>query len=122
MLRIRERSSRRNGVDNMNDYLRGQINTYCELVRTGKPAAIIPVQDRYINDAIEMVGCDNLSYYVESLSEGWNTLWIYKDSYIIEVIKEMPEKPKTTYDHWVLGKVFGYSDNAIKTFLETIQL
>lgn len=103
----------------MNEFLKGQIYTYCELVDRGKPAAIISVQDRYLIEAIEIIKSNKLNFLVEELSEGWKTLWIYKDKYIQEIIKKMPEKPKTIYDHWVLGKIFGYSDEAIKSFLET---
>lgn len=104
----------------MNDYLKGQIYIYCELIKTGKPSAIVPIQDRYIIEAIDIVKVNNLYYHIEELSEGWITLWIFKDSYILEIINEIPKKPKTTYDHWVLGKIFGYSDEAIKEFLKTI--
>lgn len=103
----------------MNEFLKGQIFTYCELVARGKPAAIISIQDRYVNEAIEVVKCNKLYHIVEELSEGWKTLWIYKERYMEEIIKKMPEKPKTVYDHWVLGKIFGYSDEAIKEYLET---
>ncbi|MEJ8552752.1 hypothetical protein [Tepidibacter sp. Z1-5] len=57
--------------------------------------------------------------YTENLYEGWKVIWIYKDEYLLEVIKNMPEKPKTIYDHSVLGKVFGYFDKAIKEFIES---
>lgn len=104
----------------MNDNLKGQINTYCELIKTGKPAALIPIQNRYIGVAIDIVEFNNLEFYIEELYEGWKTLWIYKESFILEIIKKMPEEPKNVYDHWVLGKLFGYSDEAIKEFLKTI--
>ena len=103
----------------MNEFLKGQIYTYCELVIRGKPAAIISIQDRYAKETIDIVKSNKLYYLIEELSAGWKTLWIYKYKYMEEIIKKMPEKPKTIYDHWVLGKIFGYSDEAIKEFLET---
>ena len=103
----------------MNEFLKGQIYTYCELVIRGKPAAIISIQDRYIEIAIDIVKSNKLYYLLEELTEEWKVLWIYKERYMEEIIKKMPEEPKTVYDHWVLGKIFGYSDEAIKEYLET---
>ena len=37
---------------------------------------------------------------------------------MLEIIKSLPENPTTNYEHWILGKAFGYSDGAIKEFLE----
>ena len=38
---------------------------------------------------------------------------------MLEIIKALPHNPKTVYDHWVLGKAFGYSDESIGEFLTT---
>lgn len=104
----------------MNETIKGQLNTYCQFVKCGKPTAMMALQDRYTDNAIDIVkGKYDLSIHIEYLSEGWITLWIYKYDYMLEVIKKLPEKPKTIYDHWVLGKVFGYSDESIKEFLGT---
>lgn len=103
----------------MNDYLKAQIDNYCYAVKTGKPTAVVAIQERYLKEAREIVKEYQLKAYVEDLSDDWKTLWIYKDDYLIEIIKKMPEQPKDVYDHWVLGKIFGYSDGSIKEFLET---
>ncbi|KOA19343.1 hypothetical protein CLHOM_24490 [Clostridium homopropionicum DSM 5847] len=104
----------------MNEVIKERINTYCEFVKRGKPTAMIAIQNRYVDDAIKIVTkIYNLNTYIENLSEGWKILWIYKDNYMLDIIKEMPEQPKTVYEHWVLGKIFGYSDESIKTFIET---
>lgn len=97
-----------------------QIEVYCYLVQRGKPCALIPIQERYLYEALEYVrSLHKLNVYAVKLSDGWTSLWIYKDDYMFEVIKSLPEKPKTIFDHWVLGKAFGYSDEAIKEFLGT---
>ncbi len=103
----------------LNDQLKSQIYTYCQMIKAGKPTAMIPVQERYIDESIEKVKELKLKTYIEDLSEGWKVLWIYKDEYLLEIIKKMPEHPKTAYDHWVLGKIFGYSDESIKQFVNT---
>lgn len=103
----------------MSEEIKFQISIYCYLVKTGKPTVMIPIQDRYINEALKIINKESLIAYIQDLSEGWKTLWIYKDKYLLEIIKNMPEKPKTAYEHWVLGKIFGYSDEAIREFIET---
>lgn len=103
----------------MNDFIKGQLNTYCELVNGGKPTAMLALQDRYVEIAKNII--DNqykLKFYIEDLSEGWVTLWIYKESYMINIVRELPKQPKTIFEHWVLGKAFGYSEQSIKEFLE----
>lgn len=104
----------------LNHILIGKVDTYCYLVQRGKPCAMLPIQERYLLKVKEHIKkIYGLKIYNEKLSDGWLTLWIYKDDFMIEIIKSLPEKPKTIYDHWVLGKAFGYSDEAIKEFLST---
>lgn len=102
----------------MNDYIASKIDLYCDLVLKGKPCACEPIQERYVREAVLKIRDFGLKTYIEHLSEGWRTIWIYKDEYMLEIIKSLPEEPKTTFDHWVLGKAFGYSDEAIKSYLE----
>lgn len=88
------------------------------MVMRGKPAAIIPIKTSQITAAAKYIEESfNLRTYAKCLTDEWATLWIYKDEYLVEVIKSLPEKPKTVFDHWVLGKVFGYTDEAIKEFV-----
>ncbi|MGY3717172.1 hypothetical protein ACWE42_16800 [Sutcliffiella cohnii] len=99
------------------DCIKEQIRTHCEFVKTGKPASSIAIQERFIDDVITLVDSYNLFQYIEPLYEGWKTIWIYRYSHILEVIKESPQVPKTKYDHWVLGKLFGYDEASIQDFL-----
>lgn len=93
------------------------VRTHCEFVKTGKPASSIAVQLRYIDDVTRLVNFYKLSHYVEPLYDGWKTIWIYRYPHILEVIKESPQAPKSNYDHWVLGKLFGYDEASIQDFL-----
>lgn len=106
----------------MEQFTKGKLISYCEFVQRGKPTAMMPIQDRYVKESTEIINNYNLFYYIESLSEGWKTIWIYKEKYMLEVIQKLPEQPKTIFEHWILGKAFGYSEQAIKNFLETNQL
>ncbi len=101
----------------MNNILKEKINNYCYQVETGKPIANLPIQKRYIIQALKIIKEYGLKSYEENSAAGWSILWIFKRGYLLEVINNLPEKPKTVYDHWVLGKAFGYSDEAIEEFL-----
>jgi len=107
----------------MDDGLRTQISNYCYLVQRGKPSAMLQVQNRYVNEAMEIVeGYEDLYYINKYLSDGWREFWIYRKPFMSEVIKSLPEKPKTIYDHWLLGKAFGYSDEAIEEYINKEEL
>lgn len=97
---------------------RGEIGAYCYMVKRGKPAAMIPIQERYAPEAISLIEKHELNSYTEWLSEGWKTLWIYKYPHILEVIKSVPQAPSAVFEHWLLGKLFGYEEAAIHEFIE----
>lgn len=102
----------------LSDYLKGEIRAFCYLVERGKPAATITVQKRYTKTALALIKQDyNLHTYKEELDQAWDVIWIYKHKHILDVIKALPDHPETTFDHWVLGKLFGYDETSIKEFL-----
>jgi len=96
----------------------GEIQAYCYMVQRGKPAAMVPIQKRHLKKAVTFIVKEfDLKYHIDLLCEGWATLWIYKQPHIREVIKTVSDKPETVFDHWVLGKLFGYEEAAIGDFL-----
>lgn len=95
----------------------GEVMAYCYMVKRGKPAAMVAVQERYRTEVIRIVADMGLQTYIEPLDDGWFTLWIYRYPHIFEVIKCLPQTPKTITDHWILGKLFGYDEEAIQEFL-----
>jgi hypothetical protein len=98
----------------------GELDAYCYMVQRGKPAALVPVKGRYLEEALAVITARyGLKSYAEELANGWCMLWIYKYPHILEVIKATPQAPKTVFDHWVLGKLFGYEEAAIEDFLKT---
>ena len=103
----------------MNETIIANVDLYCQMIHVGKPCASLAIQDRYVEEIVDRVDNLKLKTYVEDLSNGWKTLWIYKDEYMLDIIKSLPE-PKTKFEHWILGKAFGYSDEAIKVFLENV--
>jgi len=103
------------------DWLKGQTEAYCYMVSRGKPAAVIPIQKRYVLDIKSTVeSFQEIKTFEQFLADGWISLWIYKKNFMLEIIKSLPEKPNTVYDHWVIGKVFGYSDEVITEFIEKL--
>lgn len=104
----------------MEDNITSTVYLYCYMVQRGKPCACETIQDRYVIEIVKKIKESfQLKTYIENLAPGWKTLWIYKYDYMLEIIKLLPEEPKTGFEHWILGKAFGYSDEAIKDFLET---
>ncbi|GAB6100414.1 hypothetical protein JCM16358_22930 [Halanaerocella petrolearia] len=103
----------------MSQFLKGQAEAYCYMVNRGKPAATLAVQDRYLDEIKEFIEQENLLTYNEELYEGWQTLWIYKYPHILEVIKTLQQTPDSKFDHWILGKLFGYDEHSIHEFITT---
>lgn len=98
----------------------GELEAYCYLVqRGGKPAASLALQDRLLDTAKSIVDGHGLCWYVERLSSGWSTVWVYRYPHILDVIKATPRTPRSVFDHWVLGNLFGYSEEAIRDFITT---
>jgi len=79
----------------MNDSLKVQINDYCYFIQRGKPSAMLQVQNRYINEAMEIVERYEDLYYINKyLSDGWREFWIYRKPFMSEVIKKFTRKAK----------------------------
>src|SRR5690606_31162220 len=89
----------------------GELEAYCYMVhRGGKPDANMALQERYLESARALIQENGLKCYVEDLAPGWKTVWVYHHPHILHVIRELRHVPETVFDHWVLGKLFGYSE------------
>ncbi|WP_281868300.1 hypothetical protein [Brevibacillus parabrevis] len=102
------------------DFIKGEITAYCFMVQRGKPAAMMPIQERFREGVINFVTNQELQVYTEPLAEGWVALWIYKYPHILDVIKNIPQTPSSVFDHWILGKLFGYEESAIQEFVTKV--
>ena len=99
----------------------GQLESECYMVQRGKPAALAPIKkSMYMDYKVFVEEEYNLKVLIQDISEEWVSFYIYKSDYIKEIIESLPEKPESIFDHWVLGKLFGYSDEAINEFLKSI--
>lgn len=77
------------------------------MVKREKPAAMSPIQERYLPEAISFIEKLELNMHTKWFSKGWATLWIYKYTHILEVIKSVPQAPSNVFGHWLLGILFG---------------
>lgn len=80
---------------------------------------MMPIQKRYSVEAIAYINTNfNLNTYVEENTEDWDTLWIFKHLHILDVIKSLKQQAlDSKVEHWMLGKLFGYEEEAISNFL-----
>lgn len=104
----------------MNESIKTKIFLYIEQVQCGaKPLAFMSLQTRYIEKAIKLINKKKLYIYVEDVKDypEWKTIFIYKHEYMLDIIKSLPEYPQTPYEHWIIGKACGYSDEAIGEFI-----
>lgn len=102
----------------MNDFLNAQITEHCDLINKGcKPASLIPYQERYHKEVIEIVKDAGLLFSANVNDNGWADIYIFKNPILRYLIKDLPRKPKTPADHFLLGSFFGYDVEAICHFI-----
>lgn len=96
---------------------RDELRIYCDLVKKGKPAAMLAITEKNLDEAIKTAGDYGVKYYYVNYYENWYEFWIYRYPHILDVIKAVPNAPRTVYDHWVFGKLFGYDEASIGEFV-----
>lgn len=102
----------------MNEYLKAQIEEHCQMVARGvKPLSLLPHQERYYNEIIEIIKANNLHYSSEIISDGWRTIYIYKNKTLRYLIEEMPMKPEKPSEHALIGYLLGYDTNSICDYI-----
>ena len=104
----------------MNENLKYEILLNCQLINRGvKSASIIPFQERYLSEVIEIIKKEPLYYLLEPQStDGWRNIWIYKNPALKIIIESLPECPETPSDHFILGVIFGYSIDSILEYIQ----
>ena len=103
----------------MSNEIKAMISTYCYMVQRGKPAALVAIQERYIDEVKILVEHEyQLKTEFEKNGDGWYSLYIYKYDHILDVIKNLPNSPQNVFEHWVLGKLFGYDEQSIAEFIK----
>jgi len=107
-------------TNEMDGFTRGQLTELCQLVyRECKPCAMIFLKDEDIEMAENICMMENCKYKAVYLSDGWKSFWIYIRDEISEIIETLPEKPETKADYYLIGSLFGYSNNTICNSIST---
>lgn len=93
-----------------------------EVNRRVKPCSLQTIKRQEICKVEEIIKKEGLCLYTQSLTDEWVAVYIYKHPHILNVIQGSPDAPNSIYDHWILGKLFGYDEQSIHEFLETRNL
>lgn len=102
----------------MNDYLRAQIEEHCQMVQRGaKPLSLLPHQERYYDEIVEIIKDYKLHWSSETHGNGWRTVYIYKYKALKYLIAEMPNKPEKLSEHALIGYLLGYDTNSICSYI-----
>lgn len=102
----------------------GTFTNYCSQVKLGsKPIAFMNMKTDGVNMAAICAKNEyQLNTYIQDVKDypEWKVIYLYKHEYLINIIKNLPEYPQTPYEHWIIGKACGYSDDAIGEFISKI--
>jgi hypothetical protein len=98
------------------------IEDHCYLISKGvRSAALVSFQQNKktdINIIDEVAKRNNVKYYIKPYyKDGWKELWIYENDIVKYIIDELPDIPRLPSEHYLLGKLFGYSDDKIFDFI-----
>lgn len=104
----------------MNDYLKAQIQDNCDSINTGKPCSALSVKIIDSEEAKNIVIENRLNVYTKLSSDDWVEFWIFKRIELLKIIKKMPDNPKSNFDHFMLGCLFGYDINSILDFINKL--
>lgn len=105
----------------MKDELLQMIEHDCILISKGvRAASLMAFQYNKTIDFDEInkiVKRNNVKFELKPYwKENWTELWIYENDIVRYIINELPDKPNLPSEHYLLGKLFGYSDNKIFEF------
>jgi hypothetical protein len=106
-------------------FVLGQTTAYIEQVVAGaKLAAEIGCSKDYLEEILVTVSHHNCEALVRDREYGRVGVWIFRLPYVRKLIEEMTDKttPPTAAEVWAMGKLFGYSDAEIGTYLQRYDL
>lgn len=103
----------------MNDFTKAQLIGFSQQVYRGaKPLAVMPIKESDKQIAKITVIKENCKFRIESTVEGWCVIWIYIKDELMDVIDCLSNIPETAADHYLLGSLFGYSNESICEFID----
>jgi hypothetical protein len=101
-------------------YVMGQAYAYMEQVTTGaKLAAQLGCSDAQLDEVLAVIAAEGCHSMVETRGYGRVSVWIFKQDFVRSLIEQMSKDatPPTIAGVWATGKLFGYSDSEIGTYL-----
>lgn len=102
----------------MNDFTKAQLIELSQQVYRGsKPCAVMPIKESDKQIAKITVIKENCKFRIERTDEEWCVIWIYIKDELMDVINCLPNIPETAADHYLLGSLFGYSNESICAFI-----
>jgi hypothetical protein len=105
----------------MDQFTEGQLTELCQMVVRGcKPCAIMPIKTKDLNFAKFLCKREKCLSHSSELNDDWHTLWIFKREELFKVINLLRENPVTEADHYLLGALFGYSNDAICDYIANL--
>lgn len=103
----------------MNDFTKAQIIELAQQVYRGsKSCAVMPIKESDKQLAKIICMKEMCKFRIENSVEGWCVIWIYIQDELMNVIDCLPKTPETAADHYLLGSLFGYSNESICAFLQ----
>jgi hypothetical protein len=103
----------------MNKFTEAQVIEHSQLVMRGaKPCSVLPVKYLNADYALELSKQQNCKAFIkETDDENWCEIWMYKRDEMRGIIENLPEKPETKIEHFILGCAFGYSIDSILDYV-----
>ena len=102
-------------------FVMGQTSAYIEQVLAGaKLAAQIGCSKEHVQEVINAAGRDGCRCIVEDREYGRVAVWIFRSPFVRALIEEFSRNatPPTAAGVWAMGKLFGYSDDAVGDYLQ----
>jgi len=105
----------------MKEFTKAQVLEHAQFVKRGKPCSVLPVKLLNADYALELAKAEGVKGFIcETSDENWCELWIYKRYEMRVIIENLPSKPESQLDHFILGCAFGYSIDAILDYMGSL--
>lgn len=104
----------------LNEFTSGMLMQIAyDVERGAKPAGEVTVKKDKVSEYVSLVHKHSKTVcYIEPLDDTFSTVFIVKDPRMVALLRARPRDPKTITDHFLLGKLFGYSDDAILDWID----
>lgn len=104
----------------MNEFTLGMLSQIVyDVERGAKPVGEVTVQKDIADEYVSYVERNHsVACHIKPFDDVFSTIFVIKDNRMLGIVNECLKEPITTGDHYVLGKLFGYSDAAILDWID----